>query len=159
MENYQERLSLEESLQQYDQSTIDTNSIRKQIIDKLYPVMLDTDFKADDKTDPELYTAKSKMLGELRQLLNDTDASRYKHASLKLKKKENEDSNRVSVDVVEILRKVKLGAFPSGDVVINNPSEAESIIDETLTKQGCVIMDTELTQDKSGLPERETDDF
>ena len=156
-----ERMSMEESMLKYDNTVTDINQTRQELIAKMTPVILQTDFTMDNKTDPDLCIAKSKILSEYRQLLNDADNSRYRHTSLKMKQKDSEVMHQMNIDATAILRQIRLKEFDNGNIVLNTPAEEdiEKKIKERIGDEGCVILSTELEQGHSGLPEKKIDTF
>ncbi len=112
-------LSLQDALDNLDATTHSTQDIRKQLMVKFLPDILNLDLKQDSNKDPEVYTAKSRFLNEYRGLLTDIDNSSKSHAQIKLKQKDTEMQGQ-ALNVVDFLNKIKgTPQFPQANITLS----------------------------------------
>lgn len=151
--------TLQGSLDNYDATTATTADVRRTLMNKLMPSVMKLDLDVTKGTDPEIYAAQTKLLGEMRQLLNDMDSSAQKHVAVKLKKKDSEVQEANAINAAELFKHIKLG---STIMDINIPNLTEDVVNDAIKKQfddnGCIVLDTELIENDSQLPEKRVSD-
>ena len=151
--------NFQDAMSNYDTTTLITAQVRQKLLTKLLPNALEMDMSVTAKTDPELYSAQTKLYGELRQLLNDMDASAQKHVATKLKQKDQETNEMNAINAAELLKHIKLtGGFPVSDHPRLSEAEVEKAIQEQFKEKGCIVLDTELIVNDCQLPEKRVSD-
>lgn len=155
-------VSLQESMSNLDATAAMTRSARNQLMTKLLPTVLAMDMEISDKTDAELYESKTRLVSEMRGLLNDMDTSARNHTNMKLKQKDAETNATNALNVAEFMAKIK----PTPELLqsLSQSTQSDQDIDTQLEQRfkesELVILDTELTTGQTQLPEpRVTDDF
>lgn len=154
-------VSLQESMSNLDATTSMTRSARNQLMTKLLPTVLNLDMEVTDRTDPELYESKARLVSEMRGLLNDMDSSARNHTNMKLKHKDAETNATNALNVAEFMAKIR----PTPELLrsLNQSAQNDQDIDAQLEKRfeeaNLTILDTELMTGQTQLPEpRATDD-
>lgn len=156
--------SLEESMLGMDNSTTTTQSVRNQMLKKLLPVVDALDMETGLAADPDLLQAQSRLLSEVRGLLNDIDSSAKSQVSMKLKKSDLDTQKQSSINAAEILAQLRL----TNDLVIKQVAaktsqptkeEIEQHLEEAYSSSELDISDTELEVGGSMLPIHNQDKF
>lgn len=148
--------SLQEAMDKYDANLVNTQVIRQKLVDKLLPDVMAMDLGAAAASDPDLFTAQSKMIAETRNILNDMDYAANNHASLKLKHKSTEAQAEVAFNAAELLSKIKLNLTnDTGSVVIQDEAVIEAAIQKKFDEGNMVIPETELEEGVNMLPRPE----
>lgn len=149
-----EDYSLEQSMREYDQTTKDTQSFRRQVLDDMKNSMSIMRVTIEDGD--KMITAKLSYLSQLRELLNDIDNAARNNTTIKLKKSAIEEQHQSNINVVEILSKISLNnqaSWAAGDV--NHPvykdeqALAQALANATSNE---VISDAELEMSDGMLP-------
>lgn len=148
--------SLQEAMDKYDANLVNTQVIRQKLVDKLLPNVMHMDLGAAAESDPDLFTAQSKMIAETRNILNDMDYAANCHASLKLKHKSTEAQAEVAFNAAELLSKIKLNLTnDTGSVVVQDEAVIEAAIQKKFDEGNMVIPETELEEGDNMLPRPE----
>lgn len=148
--------SLQEAMDKYDANLVNTQVIRQRLVDKLLPDVMAMDLGAAAASDPDLFTAQSKMIAETRNILNDMDYAANCHASLKLKHKSTEAQAEVAFNAAELLSKIKLNLTnDTGSVVVQDEAVIEAAIQKKFDEGNMVIPETELEEGANMLPRPE----
>lgn len=148
--------SLQEAMDKYDANLVNTQVIRQRLVDKLLPDVMAMDLGAAAASDPDLFTAQSKMIAETRNILNDMDYAANNHASLKLKHKSTEAQAEVAFNAAELLSKIKLNLTnDTGSVVVQDEAVIEAAIQKKFDEGNMVIPETELEEGANMLPRPE----
>ena len=150
--------TIQDTMDNLDVTTATTQEIRKQLLARFLPDVLNLDMKVDPGTDPDLYASQARFLSEFKGLLNDVDTASRQHASTKLKQKDTETQAQAGFNVAEFLSKIKLtGGVPTSSGTIETTAEIDEKLEQRFAETGCVVLDTELTQGENMLPEKNTD--
>ena len=148
--------SLQEAMDKYDANLVNTQVIRQKLVDKLLPNVMHMDLGAAAESDPDLFTAQSKMIAETRNILNDMDYAANNHAALKLKHKSTEAQAEVAFNAAELLSKIKLNLTnDTGSVVVQDEAVIEAAIQKKFDDGNMVIPETELEEGVNMLPRPE----
>ena len=148
--------SLQEAMDKYDANLVNTQIIRQKLVDKLLPNVMHMDLGAAAESDPDLFTAQSKMIAETRNILNDMDYAANSHAALKLKHKSTEAQAEVAFNAAELLSKIKLNLTnDTGSVVVQDEAVIEAAIQKKFDDGNMVIPETELEEGVNMLPRPE----
>ena len=148
--------SLQEAMDKYDANLVNTQVIRQKLVDKLLPNVMHMDLGAAAESDPDLFTAQSKMIAETRNILNDMDYAANSHAALKLKHKSTEAQAEVAFNAAELLSKIKLNLTnDTGSVVVQDEAVIEAAIQKKFDDGNMVIPETELEEGVNMLPRPE----
>lgn len=151
--------TLENALKHYDNVTNNTAKVRNVLMGKILPAVMDLDLKVDSGTDPDVYAAQTRLVGEMRQLLNDMDSSAQKHAAIKLKRKDQDIDKANAINGAELLKHIKLSAgFPVCEAPALEQHEIDAAINKQFEDSGAQVLDTELIQGDGRLPEKKVND-
>ena len=158
----QSLMSLQESMQILDSTAAMTQSARNQILVKLLPEVIKMDLEVTDRSDPELFESKARLIAETRGLLNDMDTSARNHTNMKLKQKDVETNAANTLNAAEFLAQIKLGGISVSQPKQMQHSEQEisEQLETRFAQEGLEILPTELETGQTQLPEpRVSDDF
>lgn len=100
--------SLERSMINFDSTVEYTSSIRDQMLAKLMKSFNDLQLETNSMADPDLMSAQSRLLEQIRGLLNDMDASTKNHVNIKLKKTDIDNQHQSNINAAELLAQLKL---------------------------------------------------
>lgn len=163
MESVQASLqTLNDSMLHFDDTTRSTQEIRRALVNKFLPDVMNLDMRVDRGTDPDLYQGQARFISEMRQLLNDLDSTAKNHVNVKLKRTDMEQQHANSIDPAAILAAIKLNQPLQVNVTTTVPQPSKEEITEKLEKQmqvaGDQILDTELEIGGNQLPVEENDE-
>lgn len=163
MESVQASLqTLNDSMLHFDDTTRSTQEIRRALVNKFLPDVMNLDMRVDRGTDPDLYQGQARFISEMRQLLNDLDSTAKNHVNVKLKRTDMEQQHANSIDPAAILAAIKLNQPLQVNVTATVPQPSKEEITEKLEKQmqaaGDQILDTELEIGGNQLPVEENDE-
>ena len=163
MESVQASLqTLNDSMLHFDDTTRSTQEIRRALVNKFLPDVMNLDMRVDRGTDPDLYQGQARFISEMRQLLNDLDSTAKNHVNVKLKRTDMEQQHANSIDPAAILAAIKLNQPLQVNVTTTVPQPSKEEIAEKLEKQmqaaGDQILDTELEIGGNQLPVEENDE-
>lgn len=149
--------SLEDTMLHLDNSTATTQSVRNQMLKKLLPVVDALDIETGLAADPDLLQAQSRLVSEVRGLLNDIDSSAKNQVSIKLKKSDLDTQKQSSINAAEILAQLKLTndimiKQIAGDTSAPSQEEIEQHLEKEFASSELDIPDTELEVGGSMLP-------
>ena len=149
--------SLEDTMLHLDNSTSTTQSVRNQMLKKLLPVVDNLDIETGLASDPDLLQAQSRLVSEVRGLLNDIDSSAKSQVSIKLKKSDLDTQKQSSINAAEILSQLRLTNDLIVKQVAGNPAlpskeEIEQHLEKEFASSELDIPDTELEVGGSMLP-------
>lgn len=149
--------SLEDTMLHLDNSTTTTQSVRNQMLKKLLPVVDNLDIETGLASDPDLLQAQSRLVSEVRGLLNDIDSSAKSQVSIKLKKSDLDTQKQSSINAAEILSQLRLTndlivKQVAGKPTLPSKEEIEQHIEEEFASSELDIPDTELEVGGSMLP-------
>lgn len=149
--------SLEDTMLHLDNSTTTTQSVRNQMLKKLLPVVDNLDIETGLASDPDLLQAQSRLVSEVRGLLNDIDSSAKSQVSIKLKKSDLDTQKQSSINAAEILSQLRLTNDLIVKQVAGNPAlpskeEIEQHLEKEFASSELDIPDTELEVGGSMLP-------
>lgn len=149
--------SLEDTMLHLDNSTTTTQSVRNQMLKKLLPVVDALDIETGLAADPDLLQAQSRLVSEVRGLLNDIDSSAKNQVSIKLKKSDLDTQKQSSINAAEILSQLRLTNDLIVKQVAGNPTlpskeEIEQHLENEFASSELDIPDTELEVGGSMLP-------
>ena len=163
MESVQASLqTLNDSMLHFDDTTRSTQEIRRALVNKFLPDVMNLDMRVGRGTDPDLYQGQARFISEMRQLLNDLDSTAKNHVNVKLKRTDMEQQHANSIDPAAILAAIKLNQPLQVNVTTTVPQPSKEEITEKLEKQmqaaGDQILDTELEIGGNQLPVEENDE-
>ena len=163
MESVQASLqTLNDSMLHFDDTTRSTQEIRRALVNKFLPDVMNLDMRVDRGTDPDLYQSQARFISEMRQLLNDLDSTAKNHVNVKLKRTDMEQQHANSIDPAAILAAIKLNQPLQVNVTATVPQPSKEEITEKLEKQmqaaGDQILDTELEIGGNQLPVEENEE-
>ena len=149
--------SLEDTMLQLDNSTTTTQSVRNQMLKKLLPVVDALDIETGLAADPDLLQAQSRLVSEVRGLLNDIDSSAKSQVSIKLKKSDLDTQKQSSINAAEILSQLRLTndlivKQVAGNSTLPSKEEIEQHLEKEFASSELDIPDTELEVGGSMLP-------
>lgn len=152
--------TLNESMDAYDELTSTTQTLRRVMLDKFLPDALNLDMSVNANTDALMYKSQAAFVAEVRQLLNDVDASAKNHVSIKLKRVDLEQQQANHIDPAELLKAIKLTRPIQVNITSPQPSveEIETKLEERLAAAGGEILDTELELGGNQLPVQTTEE-
>lgn len=155
--------TLADSMLAYDNTTLETQEMRRAMVSKLMPAILKIDLNIDDTTDADLLASKSRFIEQGRQLLNDLDSAAKNQVNIKLKKSDLEQQKQSNLEIAKLLQQVKLDAWKVNDPntpVVQNETELAEALETKCTEAGCVVLDSELDKEDRRLPTPDDkDDF
>ena len=68
-------MSLQDSMRNLDTAVLETQEVRRALLNKFLPEVLSLDMKVNAETDPDQYASQTRFIEQTRQLLNDIDNS------------------------------------------------------------------------------------
>lgn len=152
--------TLQNSFDAYDAATVSTQEIRRQLMVKFLPEVMNLDMKVTDKTDPDLYASKTKLLDSFSKLLNDIDGSAKNHLSMKMKSQEQETNQLNAINAAELLSQIKANRINLGaSKVVQSESEIDEMVEKKFKNEGCIVLETELEMGGNNLPKHDDDNF
>lgn len=155
--------TLADSMQAYDNTTLETQELRRALVNKIMPAILKIDLNIDDSTDPDLFASTSRFIEQGRQLLNDLDSAAKNQVNIKLKKTDLEQQKQSNLEIAKLLQQVKLDSWKANDPntpLVQNEAELAEALEHKCTEAGCVVLDTELDKEDRRLPTPDDkDDF
>lgn len=150
---------LARSMSNFDRTVYTTGEVRQQLLQKLLPTAMEMDMTVSRSTDPDLYAAQTRLYGEVRQLLNDMDASARQHTATKLKQKDQENDTLNAINAAELLNHIKLsGGVPVSNVPQPSQEEIDKAIAEQFKERGCLVLESELVENDRQIPEKKVSD-
>ena len=156
-------MSLQDSMRNLDTAVLETQEVRRALLNKFLPEVLSLDMKVNAETDPDQYASQTRLIEQTRQLLNDIDNSAKNHVAAKLKQKDLDNQAEASINIAELLKEVKINQGWGNDNLCSpafKSEELDDLLDEKCDEAGCVVLDTELEMGTNNLPkEEDQDDF
>lgn len=151
-------MSIETVMNNLDTTVTSTQEIRQALLEKLVPAALKIKLDIDEGTNSDLLASETRFIEQVRQLLNDQDNAAKNHASMKLKKVEQEDQQKTRINVVELLGQIQANtaAWRSNDPntpVIQSEEELELELAKVAKANAIEVLDTELETSSNNLPE------
>lgn len=152
--------TLQASMERYDAAVTDTLATRQLLSNKFLGDILSLDMKDDPKADALMYQAKSKFIAEYRGLLNDIDNANRNHVGIKLKQKDLDNQQQANINAAELLRQVKLlGNIQTTEIdTAAANAQAEEKLEDIFEQNHMEVLDTEIVQGNSNLPELKTEE-
>jgi hypothetical protein len=142
-----------ESMNVYDRNHINTQILREKLASKLVSAAMSTDL---NENDAEVLDANIHLITEARNILNDLDKAAKDNVAIKLKKKDTENMEASNINMADFLSKIKLTAEAvNSGTLVQSHEEIEANIKQIEKDTGVVILDTELENTPSRLPEKE----
>jgi hypothetical protein len=127
------------------ETVMDNNTIRKELIDKLIPVVKEMQLTpgADKST---ITDAKLNIIKTLDDILKSGESSIAGNIKLILQQKNNEEQSKTNEQVAELLKRMSNNVIPrfnnNGNTVA--PADADKVFEETLKKENITISEAEL---------------